>query len=239
MFSQQDLSVPVIHRQPHYRELHNPVQQNRSVYESVMFEPCEDDLHITRTPIEESYAEIADQAARKLDVYYFSQDPRPSLEELGKLLYAAWSKVWPNPLDVTQVGLVAGCDRSKAAQILEKQLIRDAVAASAVYRKNINEDCGLPDFTLPQETVETGGATWAEAVECGQWARWANRDYLKALKSLKRAEKARSQKHLDAWFMTSGSAGPRETLMKMGNAMSDADAAYNEVLQEFLGRKYC
>ncbi|KAL0062002.1 hypothetical protein AAF712_011158 [Marasmius tenuissimus] len=201
-----------------------------------MFEPCEDDLHITRTPIEESYAEITYQAARQLDIYYFSQDPRPSLEELAKPLYAAWSKVWSNPLDLGAVRLEAGSDREKAANILEKQLIADAVAAHVNYQRNVEAH-----FDLPVQAE--GAATWAEAVEniiqCGQWARWASIDYSKALRSMKRAERKRSEKHMGAWLLPAfGAAGNQETWKKMGDVMSNADTTYDKALQDFLGKKY-
>ncbi|KAJ8094206.1 hypothetical protein PM082_023415 [Marasmius tenuissimus] len=187
--------------------------------------------------------EYTHEVGRYLDVYYFQQDPQPPLEEFGKSVYAAWSEVWPNPLDLKKVRKHAGSDHEQAARILEEMLITDAATETAVYQQNVRNRLELPVFTLP-ESVQAGRIKWDSAMviiaEHGQWVRWANKDYMKDLEALKKADIARKEGHMRAWAqaVTEPGLAVLAALDNLKNITGRMDMAYEKALEEFLGKKY-
>ncbi|KAJ8085380.1 hypothetical protein AAF712_011094 [Marasmius tenuissimus] len=206
------------------------------------FEPCEDDTNATRAPIDEAYAEYTYLVGRELEIFYFRQkDSRPSLEDLGERVYAGWINLWPHPMFLEKVRLEAKNDWQKAITILKKNLIKDSLAAVPEYRQKVQDGLDLPSFTLP-ESVKAGYATWDKAMDNvineGQWRRWASKEYLKAVKTLKRADEAKAAVHLNAWMIPMMAQSIEEASRKMNDVMGHANMTYDKALEEFMAGSY-
>ncbi|KAJ8076922.1 hypothetical protein AAF712_011237 [Marasmius tenuissimus] len=207
-------------------------------------EPREDDLQITRSPIEQSYHELVHATGGLLDVYYWQQDPTPkALEDLSGKVYAVWVEVWPDPLDVELVKEEAGGDKEKAAIILQRNLIQDAAKATAKFRRNVEERIELDNFTRA-EAVRQGYATWDRAMDgislYHGWSRWANPAYMEALATLKKAFKAKNDAELDCWRgpMFDVKEGPEKYIEKVLECYGKTTVFYDKALDHFLGNIY-